>query len=218
MTDDRAVLIGSNVVSFGSGVSAADSQDLMDLMTYAELRADRRYSRVTLPKSWLDHYQRTLVKYGCQLRGFLIEDYSTASSLQELLELTVRLVGGDGGVEFSRLVKRSLLALDANKEARRYLSATYDQKNGMVFEVTPCHTNAMGQTYLFFCGLRLRFDTYIEQEGIWNEAIRYVTLIPNGGYFLFDRQVYAQHRAYVLAKIDRISEQFFKELALQSGS
>lgn len=213
--EPKAVLIKNNLVSFSPDMAPQDIQDLMTLMMYAELSANTRFDQKLHTKRWMDHYQSRLVKYGCSLASFLAEDELTATDMHQMRGWLLQFIGTLGSEELKGLAMRSFEALRVDERAQRYLAASAASAgagSAQVMKITPCQLTASGEVLVFFCGMRLLRSEHVESSWHWDDKMRYVSFIPNGGVYHFDRVAFAVHREKLGEALKRQSSDYFHEV------
>lgn len=208
--DQEVAEVSAGVRVFAEDVVGQDRQDVLDLMLYAEMSANNKYNKNEQGSKWMDYYQARLVKYGCAMEAFIAPDILVASNWQGFLGLTYKIVGVVGGQEFIGHVKASFEALQITKKALFFFQGYSGSERTVTINISSCELTEKGAVLLLFCGLQL--SSSIEVKTLFLEKkIEYdLTIRPNGGAFLFDRDKYATHRADIQIKLKEAAGGVFK--------
>ncbi|MBV6286537.1 hypothetical protein [Pseudomonas aegrilactucae] len=212
---ERSQMVGDNRVSFADGMAPGDRQDMMDLMVYAEMYASKAVGQDAQPEAWNEFHHACLLRHGCRLISFLSSVTRPAHDLAEVRAFEVTVVQRDAEALFHDVISQSLRDLDLEAKAKRHFDSSAmprrESDKATHCKVTPCFTDRRNQPLLCFCGLVMRFEVDVEHGLLTDTYRRYVTLTPHGGCYLFDRQAYASHRAFVLEQTRVLSQAFFRD-------
>jgi hypothetical protein len=213
-----AAIVGSNLVALAETLSREDRQDVMDLLLYAELEANKKYDKNELAKSWMNHYQRTLVTHGCELKSFLNEEPIFVPSTNGLHGVALSLIGSEGSAQLERLARSAIEALKLDAFASEFYQGQAAAKNTLVFSITPCELTPTGEPAVFFCGLKLVSTIDVKGAWLWKTTFRDVSLFPAGGTFIFKREAYAKHRQRLRDEAALQSDRFIRNIGRPAGS
>ena len=208
----QAVLVAGNLVSFAKDVTEQDRQDVMDLMLYADLSASKKYDQTTLSISWLNHYQQRLIKFGCELKAFIDPETLFASDLQSFYQLTCQVYGSVGSIALSQQLRASFSALDLDQTAMDLFQRSMGNARSEIIKATPCELTASNELMILFCAIKLTSTVDVEGFLFWKETFRDLSIRPDGGVFLFRREIYDRYRAGIRSRLAGLSEQFFHPL------
>lgn len=213
-----AAIVGSTLVALTETLSMEDRQDVMDLLLYAELEANKKYNKDEVAKSWMNHYQRTLVKHGCELKSFLNEDPIFVPRTNGLHGVALSLIGSEGSAPLERLARSAIEALKLDTFASEFYQGQASAKNTLVFSMAPCELTPTGEPAVFFCGLKLISTVDVTGAWLWKTTFRDVSLFPAGGTFIFKREAYAKHRQRLRDEAGSQSDRFIRNIGRPAGS
>lgn len=218
-SSERTLMVGENLVTFGESVAQQDRQDMLDLMVYAEMTANRQADQHVAPYDWLTFYQHKLLMHGCKLISFVADDTFAAYTLEQARSFELRVASKDGDGVFVQMVKQGLVALNLEQKVARHLAQSTvpqrDSRKSVLCSVNPCYTDEQGRAFLCICGLVLSYEVQVKQGMLTDTYTQYVTLSPTGGRYLFDREVYATHRTQVREQTDRYLDALIRPVAPQ---
>lgn len=213
-----AAIVGSNLVALADTLSMEDRQDIFDLLLYAELEANKKYDKSEVAKSWMNHYQRTLVKHGCELKSFLNEEPIFVPRTNGLHGVALSLIGSKGSAQLEGLARSAIEALKLDAFASEFYQGQVAAKNTLVFSITPCELTPTGEPAVFFCGLKLVSTVDMKGALLWKTTFRDVSLFPVGGTFIFKREAYAKHRQRLRDEAALQSDRFIRSIGRPAGS
>lgn len=211
---ESTLMVGENLVTFTQGVSPQDRQDMLDLMVCAEMYATDQVDQHVSPSTWLTFYQQKLLMHGCKIMSFVADDTFTAFSIEEVRAFELRVAAKDGDVLFPQMVKQGLVALNLEEKAVRHLAQLSvprrDSPKSVLCNVNPCYTDERNRAFLCICALVLSYEVQVKHGMLTDTYTQYVTLSPNGGRYLFDREVYATHRQQIHDQTAAYFDKFIK--------
>lgn len=215
MSESESVLmVGENLVTFTEGVTPQDRQDMLDLMVCAEMYATDQADQHVSPTRWLTCYQQKLLMHGCKIMSFVADDTFDAFTVAEAMDFKLRVASKDGDVVFVQMVKQGLAALKLEQKVARHLAQTSvpqrDSPKAVLCSVNPCYTDEHNRAFLCICGLVLSYEVQVRHGMLTDTYTQYVTLSPNGGRYLFDRDVYATHRQQIHDQTAAYFDKFIK--------
>jgi hypothetical protein len=210
-----AVLVGKNLASFAAGMSAQDRQDIKDCLLYAELRANEKYDRQTLWASWMNRYQRELVKLGFVLNGILVEGPPIRIwTARDFNRVTFRTLEQAGSRRLVELAQVSFEAMKTSAHAKMFLASWFSSGRSESFQVVPCEKTADGDVQVMVCGLNMITDVVVKGMFFWKDIYPEMTIRINGGSFVLNPDAYAQHRERVRAQLGDDAQRYITELEL----
>jgi hypothetical protein len=201
----HAAIVGGCLLSFRSDVSPQDQQDIQDCLTYAELAANDRYQVESSTGAWFDYYQGRLLKAGFTLKTIIPSTPLHAGNLYELTNAAFGMIGSLGSEKMSQLARQTYKALRVDDFAWDYFRGNVMKGSLTVAKFAPCEHLVTGDIAVFLFGLRYKATVIEEDFFFWNDFDRQVTLIPDGGVFVFNRDAFANYREGIYRKIDNYS-------------
>lgn len=202
----EAVVVGGCLLSFTSDVNLQDKQDIQDCLLYAELAANEKYPGHASNKSWFDYYQGRLLKAGFTLKTIISSEPFRASSVRQILKISHALIGRMGSDRLGQLVEDTYGALKLDEFAWEFFRGNVSRGGMGILKCAPCERLQSGETVVCLYGMR--YSTIATQQDFffWSEFDKEVVIIPNGGVFAFNREIFENYRTRVHEKIDAYSE------------
>jgi hypothetical protein len=201
-----AIVVGGCLLSFADKVRLQDQQDIQDCLLYAELATNDKYPGQVSKKVWFDYYQGRLLKAGFTLKTIVPSEPFRVSNVRQLLNISHTVIGHLGSERLGQLVKETFRALQLDEFAWEFFRGNVMQGGLGILKCAPCERLESGETVVCLYGMR--YDTtVIEQDFFfWSEFDKEVVIIPDGGVFAFDPEVFENYRARVHEKIDKYSD------------
>jgi|GEM_PF-2020963 hypothetical protein len=204
-----AVVVGGCLVSFVSEVCPQDQQDIQDCLLYAELAANDKYPGQVSKKTWFDYYQGRLLKAGFTLRAIVPSEPLRVSNVNQLLSISHTIIGHLGSERLGRLIEDTYRALKLDEFAWNFFRGNIAQGGSGILKCAPCERLDSGDVVVCLYGLRYSTTVFEDDFFYWSEFDKEVLIIPDGGVFAFNREVFENYRARVHEKIDAYSGKLF---------
>ncbi|MDB6142827.1 MAG: Uncharacterized protein JWP80_1871 [Pseudomonas sp.] len=158
------VLTGNSLVSFSVDTSKAERDDILDCLTYTELRASKKFNRRTAWSKWLNRYEAGLYNNGFQLNGVLNSDTITINNYRELPGVAGAVIqtASRETTEHQELARLAGSALDRmfdSDHARVFFRDWFSAERSESFQVLPCRKRATGQVEVMVCGIQMVTQT-----------------------------------------------------------
>ncbi|MVV51409.1 hypothetical protein EJA72_24670 [Pseudomonas sp. PB120] len=203
-----AVVVGGCLLSFADTVQAQDRQDIQDCLLYAELAANDKYPGLVSNKMWFDYYQGRLLKAGFTLTAIIPTEPIRVSTVHQLLDISYSTIGRVGSKRMAQLVTQTYRALKLDAFAWDFFQGNIARGGAGILKCAPCERLGSGETVVCLYGLRYR--THVSgQAFFWDEFYKEVVIMPDGGVFAFNRDVFERYRERVHEKIDAYSSKIF---------
>ncbi|MGV8902471.1 MAG: hypothetical protein ACOH2O_09650 [Pseudomonas sp.] len=212
--NSSAALIGSSLTSFYSGMSEQERQDIKDCLLYAELYASEKFDRQQLWTSWMNRYQRGLLKLGFTLTGFIVENPIQIESARDFDRVTFDAMSKVGSAHLAELAHTSFSAMKSSEHAKVFLDSWFSTGRSESFQVVPCENLPSGELQVLVCGLNMTSRTVVEGPFFWNNINSEMTVRINGGSFAFNSTTYAEHRARVRTELGDQAKRYITEIEL----
>lgn len=213
-TRSSAALVGNSLTSFYSGISDQERQDIKDCLLYAELYANEKFDRQQLWKSWMDRYQRELVKLGFTLTSFIVEIPIQIWTARDFDRVTFNAMGKVGSARLVELAHTSFKSMKASDHAKAFLGSWFSTGRSESFQVVPCEKLPNGELQVLVCGLNMTSRTVVKGGIFWKDIYSEMIVRMNGGSFAFSRGVYAEHRKRVRAQLGDQARRYITEIEL----
>lgn len=198
-----AVVVGGCLLSFADTVHPQDQQDIQDCLLYAELAANDKYPGQVSKKLWFDYYQGRLLKAGFTLTAIVPSGQIRVSTVHQLLNVSYTLIGRVGSERLAQLMTETYRALKLDEFAWDFFRGNIARGGSGILKCAPCERLDSGETVVCLYGLR--YSTHVSEQDFFWEFDREVVIIPSGGVFAFNREVFEGYRARVHEKIDAYS-------------
>lgn len=197
-------LTGTSLVSFSPDVSADERGDILDCLTYTELRANERFDRRAFWREWLNRYQAGLYRNGFGLNGVLTSNTVTVNHYRELPNVAGELIQTASREttnhrELARLARSALTAMLNSDQAQVFFHDGFRTERSESFQVVPCRKNDSGHIEVMVCGMQMITQTI---EGSWlQRASARMTVSVSGNAFLYSREAYEPYREKVESRL-----------------
>lgn len=204
-----AAVVGGCLLSFTSQVSPQDQQDIQDCLLYAEHAANDKYPGQVSKKAWFDYYQGRLLKAGFTLRTIVPNEPLRVLNVNQLLSVSHRTIGRLGSERLGQLFKETYKVLKLDDFAWNFFRGNVAEGGLSILKCAPCERLGSGEVVVFLYGLRFSTMKFEDDFFFWSEFDKEVVLIPDGGVFVFNRDVFERYRKRVHEKIDAYSNKVF---------
>lgn len=200
----NSVLTGNSLVSFSPGTSAEERGDILDCLTYTELRANKKFDRRTGWSKWLNRYEAGLYKNGFALSGALSNNTITVDNYRALPSIADEMIhtasrDATEHRELARLASSALNAMFESDQAQVFFRDWFSTERSESFQVVPCCRNESGHIEVMICGMQMITETV---EGSWfHRASALMTVSVSGGTYLYSREAYEPYRNKVESKL-----------------
>ncbi|WP_095156249.1 hypothetical protein [Pseudomonas sp. Irchel 3E13] len=212
---DSANIAGHSVVSFVSGLSPQNREDVLNSTLLMQLAASAAFDKTQQREAWFRFYTEGLGKLGWTVSNSSIEHYVPKHDAftmdQVALDIIESAVGGAG---FAPVLKKTFAALKKQPQALALFERHSDHGWLGMFQILPCSQTAEGNvSMLLNCmqfvhnALRYKilFFTYRQHE---------VQVYRSAQLAVLNTGVYRQVREAVLDKLGGNASQFIARLAL----
>lgn len=204
-----AAVVGSCLLSFAPQVSPQDQQDIQDCLLYAEHAANDKYPGQVSKKAWFDYYQGRLLKAGFTLRTIVPNEPLRVSNVNQLLSVSHRTIGRLGSERLGQLSKDTYKVLKLDDLAWNFFRRNVAEGGLSILKCAPCERLDSGEVVVFLYGLRFSTIEFEDDFFFWSEFDRELLIVPDGGVFVFNRDVFENYRKRVHEKIDAYSDKVF---------
>ncbi|VVO21747.1 hypothetical protein PS691_04242 [Pseudomonas fluorescens] len=201
--------MGGCLLSFTPQVYPQDQKDIQDCLLYAEHAANDKYPGQVSKKIWFDYYQGRLLKAGFALRTLVPNKQLRVSNVNQLVDISHGIIGRFGSERLGQLFKVAYKALKLDDIAWDFFRGNVAEGGLSVLRCAPCERLGSGEVVVFLYGLRFSTVTFEEDFFFWSEFEREVVIIPDGGVFVFNPEVFEHYRERVHQKIDAYSDKVF---------
>jgi len=213
MTDGQSdvLLSGQSLVSFSSGMSEQERNDILDCLNYSELRATRKSDRRQAWRKWINYYQAGLFNSGFELSGALNYNMVAITERQELLEVARNAIQTSGHAELSELAHKALNTLLRSQQVEAFFQNGFSVSQSENFQVVPCRRVSTGAIDVMVCGIHMQRDT---TDGSWlDRPESFMKIRVDGGAYRYSAQAYEPYRAKVTKGLERFSRIYFDSLS-----
>ncbi|MGY2340678.1 hypothetical protein ACW9HW_15780 [Pseudomonas sp. SDO5532_S415] len=202
----NAVVVGGCLLSFDSAVNVRDQQDIQDCLLYAELAANDKYPGQVSKKVWFDYYQGRLLKAGFTLKTIVPSEPFRVSDVRQLLSVGLTMIGRLGSERLRQIVVDTYRALKLDEFAWEFFRGNVARGGMGILKCAPCERLESGETII--CLFGMRYSTTVTEQDFffWSEYDKEVLIIPDGGVYAFNREVFDNYRARVHEKIETYSD------------
>ncbi|RON10902.1 hypothetical protein BK659_03140 [Pseudomonas brassicacearum] len=201
-----AAVVGSCLLSFTPEVRPQDQQDIQDCLLYAELAANDKYPGQVSKKVWFDYYQGRLLKAGFTLKAIVPSEPLRVSNVNQLLSISHTIIGRLGVERLGQLIEETYGALKLDEFAWNFFRGNIANGGSGILKFAPCERLDSGDVVVCLYGLRYSTTVFEEDFFFWSEFDKEVLVIPDGGVFAFNREVFESYRTRVHEKIDTYSD------------
>ncbi|MCF7531891.1 hypothetical protein [Pseudomonas petrae] len=204
------LLTGQNLVTFSSGVSDQEKNDILDCLNYTEMRADRKFDRQHAWKRWIERYQAGLFNSGFKLGGVLESNVIRIQHRRELPEVVRSSIQSTGSPHLGVQGRSALEAMLRSSQVQSFFEDWFSTGRAEAFQVVPCRKASNGQIEVMVCGLNMLVETATKA---WLTAPRLTMEIHvNGGSYLYDKKAFEPYREKVQSTLERYSRLYFDSL------
>lgn len=207
--DQETAEVNAGVRVFAKDIADQDRKDILDLMLYAQVSASKKYDKNEQSSQWMNYYQGRLIKYGCTLTAFIEPDVVVVSDLPSFREIEFKVAGASGVQPFIAHAKASFAALQISKKAMDFFRGYSGTERSITVNVSSVELAEEGAVLLLFCGIHFSSSIEVKKFFFEDEKFYDLTIHPNGGAFLFDRDKYTTHRANILRQLKEASAGIF---------
>lgn len=197
-----SMILGTNLVSFASGVSSEDRSDIMDVLLLAELSASKRHDQEKMWEPWINAYTQVLADSGFVSRGSIAHEPVKVSSKGQFQRETSKLVQKITPPQLAGVARSALDTMFNSDHAQSFFSTWLGFNSGRSdsFQIVPCASAASGVVNIAACGLQMvtRTRLNIPIIGIIQRPFSYeMNLTLRGAGFVYHRDTYARQRERV---------------------
>lgn len=212
---DRACVAGSSLVSFTSGMSRQNREDVLNSTLLLQLAANKAFSKAGQRQEWFDFYINGLSRLGWVVSSGTLEEYTANQSAFTIDEVALDIIDlAQSGSSFTPIVRKSLASLEKNQSALSLFESRSHHVLGAMFQILPCTQTADGNVVMLlncmeFSSNSLRTDILFSSYRRSEVKIFHSTQLAT-----LDLRLYSHVRETVLNKLDHNASQFVKQLAL----
>jgi hypothetical protein len=196
-----AVVANSNLVSFVNGLSAQERDDVLDLLMYADFFATQSFRQTSQWTSWLGYYRQQLERSGCQLQSLLVSPPTVIKSRAQLQGVDIAVKGTIAADNLLGMVRRSLRTAALDQYAGHFFQAGTGDGSISAFQVVPCEKTSNAEIQILLCGLYASAHAEERNRGGHRWTDRDMVIRLAGGVYVFNTQVYSEHRARIRSKL-----------------
>lgn len=109
--EQKAVINGSNLISFVSGLGMADKSDVIDSTQFASRAADAKFNRTSQIRQWYEFYVDVLTKLGWVTEGFAFKRSDHAEGTLKLSQEAIGIIAAVATGNQLAILKSTLDAL-----------------------------------------------------------------------------------------------------------
>jgi hypothetical protein len=209
MSVSDSLLVGDNLVSFGTGISQELRNDILDCLLYAQLSADEKYNRSRAWRPWIEQYQRVIYRNGSRLTGAVNPTRLTIKRLRDLRYLPINATGTATSPQLRALMRGSLDMLLNSGHAQTFFNSWFSAGRSESFQVVPCMQDEQGGVTILVCGLQMTTTALRQGFFFWDVLGGEMMVQSNGASFRFTAQNYEPYRTKIR---DRLADNALRNI------
>jgi hypothetical protein len=210
--NESAAVLGSTLAAYDEALSEEDREAFDDTILYAEIRADRLFSRETQRREWYGEYSRALTNCGWPTMSDPYKEYISREltfTMDEAALQIIALAAGADKLKILPLISTAFKSLEKNDGAIKLIELKSKKNKAGNFQVVPCVLLG-GRPTMIACAMQMETKELItkilffkyrgEEVRIYNAATRRT----------LNRRAYNVVKDVVQAAVDKARLEYFK--------
>lgn len=212
---DSASVAGQSVVSFVSGLSQQNREDVLNSTLYMQLRANKKFDKAAQREQWFKCYTDGLGTLGWTLSGSAIEAYEPSQQSFTLDEVSLEIIEAvAGGTAFSPTVKKTFEALKHQPKALEIFESHNAKSNMGMFQILPCVQSADGSVAMLLNCMQFSTNHLNYKVLFFTYKRNAVQIYRSAQVAVLDNTVYDRVRKTVLDELGKNARDFVAHLAI----
>lgn len=214
-SDESAFVAGDSIVSFVSGLSLQNREDVLNSTLLMQLAADKAFDKTLQSSQWFKFYTEGLAKLGWTVSSSALQEY-TPSHLsftvdQLVLEILETVAGASG---FAPVLQRTFASLRNQPQALRVFQDNSTSGSISTFQIMPCSQTEEGDVAMLLNCMQM--VKHISTRDILFFTFKHsdVKIYRAAQMAVLNTKVYSNAREAVLEKLSSTANNFLENLDL----
>ncbi|EKN4181318.1 hypothetical protein [Yersinia ruckeri] len=214
--EEGAEIAKSSVISFVSGLSTQNREDVQNSTLLMQLNSDKKFNPQTQKEEWFKNYSDGLSKLGWGRVASTFQKYSPNNTNvtmdQVILEIIATVVNPSSALYDIVATTFNAMRSDSNKSALNLFDNSSTSNGSGSFQILPVAQDSDGNAIMVMTCINAKT---IQQEGsflFWHWVTSSSELYRAAQQTVLNTQVYSRVRAAVLDKLGKSAEDFVEDL------
>lgn len=214
-TGDSASVAGRSVVSFVSGLSQQNREDVLNSTLYMQVKANSRFDKAAQREQWFKYYTDGLGTLGWTFSGSALEAYEPSQQSFTLDEVSLEIIEAvAGGAAFSPTMKKTFEALKRQPKALELFESQNAKSNMGMFQILPCVQSADGSVAMLLNCMQFSTNHVNCKVLFYTYKRTTVQIYRSAQVAVLNNTVYDRVRKDVLDELDKNARNFVAHLAI----
>lgn len=209
---DTAALLEDSLVSFTSGLSDQNRDDVMQSLLLMQLAANKKYSKMEEREQWYKFYHGGLSNLGWLTTANGYQSYSPAQQSFTMDEVAIEIITAIGGPGFARVAAAAAAALEKNSGALRLFENSNQSEHVSSFKMLPCLQTERGDVSMMLNFMRFTKTVKTTRVLFWKFSSSQVNIFRGADKIQLSAKTYDGLRADIQEKLGKKGREFIAGL------
>lgn len=204
------LLGGTSLVAFSPDTSAEEKADILDCLSYSEIKANLRHSRKKYWAQWIDRFQFGFYKNGFEITDALPGERFVLTDPRDLSSVVGDAIATSENTALERLAGSAFNELMRSNDGKIFFRDWFSKERSENVQIIPCRKDARGRIEMMFCGLEMSIST--TEPGWFQGSKAKVAVTVAGGGYRYSSDTYAPYRKKIAAFLDEQTAMEFRNI------
>lgn len=212
-SDESAFVAGNSIVSFVSGLSLQNREDVLNSTLLMQMAADKRFDKTRQSKLWFKFYTEGLGKLGWTVSNSALQEYKPVQQSftvdQIVLEILETVAGASG---FAPILQRSFDSLRDKPEALQVFKENSSSGSISTFQIMPCSQTEEGDVAMLLNCMQMVKQINSREILFFTFKDSDVKIYRSAQMAVFNTKIYSHAREAVIEKLSNNANNFITRL------
>jgi hypothetical protein len=200
-----AAVLEDSLVSFTSGLSDQNRDDVMQSLLLMQLGANHKYSKMEEREQWYKFYYDGLSNLGWLTSGSAYQSYAPTNQSFTMDEVALEIIAAVGGQSF---------ALEKSDNALRLFENSNQSEEVSSFKMLPCIQTERGDVSMVLNFMRFTKTVKTTRVLFWKFSSSNVRIFRDASKIQLNAQTYGSLRADIQGKLGKKGKAFIAGLEI----
>jgi hypothetical protein len=210
---EQAAVLSSTLAAYDDAMTEEDREIFDDTLLYAEIRADKEFSRETQRREWYGAYSQALTMCGWPTINDPYKEYVSQEISFTMDEAALKIIGLVAGVDKLKIlpmVSAAFDSLEKNEGAIKLMELKSKKNRSANFQIVPGIVSN-GRVQMVASGMQLESRSLITKVLFFKFNKEDVTLFNAATRRTLNRRAYNVVKGFVQETTDKHRVEYFKK-------
>lgn len=212
-SDESAFVAGDSIVSFVSGLSLQNREDVLNSTLLMQMAADKQFDKAQQAKQWFKFYTEGLGKLGWTVSSSALQEYRPAQQSftldQVVLEILETVAGASG---FEPVLQRTFNSLRSQPQALQVFQDNSTSGSISTFQIMPCSQTDEGDVAMLLNCMQTVKNINTKEILFFTFKSSDVRIYRSAQMAVLNTNLYSHAREAVIEKLSSSANNFLARL------